>query len=315
MSIFFLALLSFNSFKNGAFNINPENHQNIIDGSRTAYAQTQNLSIKEQLNSGIRYFDIRTAWHSSKKVHIVHNIIDCMDEDGKTLFFSKVLKDCSDFLSSHNSETIILHLTIQENNEANQSLVIDQVNNNIDEYIKNKKMYNVNDGNNKNRIPTLNEVRGKIVILSRRYGFDGIYLTIPEESDDVNYVETECINKNYKCITQDAYKLGESSKLKAITKLINRQNNLSEQGSENLKMEIVINFFNIEYSIFGDSIKTVSYHFKNELIDGNKLTPNKQHGWIVVDYADKDIASYIYKTNKFYDGRCGSKNVIDFLNY
>src|SRR5262249_24507843 len=63
--------------------------------------ETQDLSLYDQLRSGLRYFDIRFRMKDDKFA-IVHGISDQYAE------FDDVLRACNIFLSQHPTETIIL---------------------------------------------------------------------------------------------------------------------------------------------------------------------------------------------------------------
>ena len=66
----------------------------------TYLGETQTYSIKEQLESGARYFDIRV--HKDRdKLKIFHSIFDGVD-------FDSVLDDIADFITAHPSEVLLL---------------------------------------------------------------------------------------------------------------------------------------------------------------------------------------------------------------
>ena len=57
----------------------------FTDEFMTTSGQTQVLDIVEQLESGIRYFDIRLGYNSknedAKQLYITHNIFNCLKDD------------------------------------------------------------------------------------------------------------------------------------------------------------------------------------------------------------------------------------------
>lgn len=124
------------------------------------FAQTQTLSILEQLQAGIRYLDIR-CHHADNRLSIYHGPIPT------TLTFQEVIKDCITFLNANPSECIIM----QVKNE-----------NDLPEWGNNRSFYetfisNASENPNywylKDEMPTLGSVRKKIVLI-RRFDSDKI---------------------------------------------------------------------------------------------------------------------------------------------
>ncbi len=83
-----------------------------IDGPM-GLAKTQNLDLAEQLDSGIRFLDIRLA-HYQDDLFVHHDVIYM----GKT--YKDVLKICVDFLVRHPSETILM--SVEEEDRFDGSL-------------------------------------------------------------------------------------------------------------------------------------------------------------------------------------------------
>ncbi len=83
-----------------------------IDGP-LGFAKTQNLDIAEQLNAGIRFLDIRLA-HYQDDLFVHHDVIYM----GKN--YKDVLQICVDFLVAHPSETIVM--SVKEEDRFDGSL-------------------------------------------------------------------------------------------------------------------------------------------------------------------------------------------------
>ena len=79
----------------------PGTHDSACIEGPLGIAKTQNLDIPEQLNSGIRFIDIRLA-HYQDNLLVHHDAVYM----GKS--YKDVLKICSDFLVRHPSETILM---------------------------------------------------------------------------------------------------------------------------------------------------------------------------------------------------------------
>jgi len=131
----------------------------------------QTASLPAQLRQGIRFLDIRC----------------CVDRGTMEIYhggfyqyinLGQVFDQCSDFLSTHTSETILVSIK-QENSSVSDKDFIALFN----KYIVNREnIYSSSE------IPKLSKVRGKIIIVSRVFGLKGIQwnsMTI-EDHYDVN---------------------------------------------------------------------------------------------------------------------------------
>ncbi|MGQ0779411.1 MAG: phosphatidylinositol-specific phospholipase C [Pseudonocardiales bacterium] len=79
----------------------PGTHNSCVVDGPLGLAKTQNLDLVEQLNAGIRFFDIRLAhYHDNLCVH--HDVV-CTEKS-----YTDVLAICSHFLNQHPSETILM---------------------------------------------------------------------------------------------------------------------------------------------------------------------------------------------------------------
>ena len=113
----------------------------------------QDLSIEKQLDNGARFLDIRLELKGGQ-LKVVHGIVDERDT------FPNVIETCRKFLNKHNSETIIM--SVKEENLAEKGEFVKAVEKEID---KNKDLWYLTGD-----IPTLEQVRGKIVLFSRYEG-------------------------------------------------------------------------------------------------------------------------------------------------
>lgn len=118
-----------------------------------AYVRTQSRSLREQLDRGTRFIDIRCK-HVKDGFAIVH---------GKhylnKYFGSGVLKVCLDFLEEHPTETIIM--SIKEQKHGSSESFVDKFNWYV-AHTKSQARWYFGD-----TVPTLDEARGKIVLLRR----------------------------------------------------------------------------------------------------------------------------------------------------
>ncbi|MBK3496392.1 phosphatidylinositol-specific phospholipase C domain-containing protein [Viridibacillus sp. YIM B01967] len=119
----------------------------------TDHVYTQSMSLKTQLNSGIRYLDIRCRYtEGSFAIHHGDYYLDAM--------FGDVLNEVTNFLSQHPSETILMRIKQEKSAVSNQLF-----NETLRKYMDRYPEYFWDSQNGKITNPSLGEMRGKIVIL------------------------------------------------------------------------------------------------------------------------------------------------------
>ena len=126
--------------------------------------QCQSLSLKEQLNLGVRFLDIRLK-EENNKLKVVHGTVD------QKASFDSVIKEVESFLKSHKDEFIIM--SVKEEADSSKSEI------SFEECLKsylNSDIY-LKDTVLPNRI---GDVRGKVVLLSR---YSGSTIGIPAYSN------------------------------------------------------------------------------------------------------------------------------------
>lgn len=97
-------------------------------------ANTQNYSIKEQLNSGARYFDIRVNKMDEDKFVIFHGPINGVE-------FTPILNDIKDFIVTNPSETLFLDFQHFKNDS------MEEVKNMLDTVLNNNNLLLTKDEN------------------------------------------------------------------------------------------------------------------------------------------------------------------------
>lgn len=121
----------------------------------------QDLSIKTQLEIGVRFFDLRLQLVNDE-FKIVHSFVD------QNLKFSAVLKDLYSFIKENSSEYLIISIK-EEASPINSTLWFDEAL--IRDFEEYKDVFMINE----NKLPeTVKEARGKIYLLSRFSGDIGI---------------------------------------------------------------------------------------------------------------------------------------------
>lgn len=133
--------------------------------------QNQTMSLREQLDSGLRVFDMRTR-HIDDKLRMHHGMI------AQDTYFDDVLKDIDSFLEDNPTETVLFRLRSEHTSENNTRSYTQT----LDTYL------NKNGGKRwvpTNSNPTLNEIRGKFVILQEFGGANyGLSYGAIDKQDD-----------------------------------------------------------------------------------------------------------------------------------
>lgn len=227
----------------------------------------QDLSIKQQLRVGVRFFDLRLQLVNDE-FKIVHSFVK------QNLSFKKVMKDLSNFINENNSEFIIISLK-KEASDKNSTLDFkDKLTSDLNEY---KDVISFD----KELPEYINDARGKIYIFDR-YGLDyGIPLS--NWSDDTSFE----VNNYY---VQDNYCISDlKEKQEDIIKAIEYKNT-----SDN----IVINFTScyLDYGFpptyAGSSANKINPWFYDYINESNMKL-----GIVVMDFMTIDLAKAIYMRN------------------
>lgn len=243
--------------------------------SNSGTAKTQNLTIAEQLNAGVRFLDIRCR-HIDDSFAIHHGPIY------QNLNFDDVLNACYAFLDSHPSETIIMSVK-EEYDASNTTRSFEKT---FDSYIqKNPSKWNL--GTN---IPSLGEVRGKIRLVRRFSAETAKGINATAWADNTTF---EINNPGALLKVQDYYKVtNNDDKWNGIANLFNEaRNNTSDR--------LYINFTSgYKPGIFGiPSIPTVSNSINPKLKTFFQTNTKGSFGIMPIDFVNTELSELIVKTN------------------
>lgn len=120
--------------------------------------QCQTLSVPDQLTAGIRFLDMRCR--AINGVFAIHH-----SQFFQNIFFGDVLNDCQAFLAQHPGETVLMRVK-QEYSTISDADFAAIFNTYLSRWTGLFWM--------ENRIPTLGEVRGRVVLLADNGGLPGI---------------------------------------------------------------------------------------------------------------------------------------------
>lgn len=258
----------------------------------SSLARTQSLSIPQQLCSGVRYFDMRLNV-KGKKIVAYHSVIPCKKSIGlfaPDITANDIVSDCKSFLEQNPGETV-LFLLRQEGLTRDKEFFgkfYDDI------IAPSPELWFT-----ENRIPTLGEVRGKIVLL-RSCELDASRFETANSGinfEDYPYISsTDTDNFRFKAIeeadgeivgymyVQDSYKVEGEKKTKTIASFFD--DNLSE------------NHFNI-CCTNANNLKNPYANAKhiNAFLSSYDFKAGSVYGIVSMDFATPELCERIYMTN------------------
>ncbi|MFJ6478546.1 phosphatidylinositol-specific phospholipase C [Streptomyces sp. NPDC091682] len=124
------------------------------------YVACQNTSIAQQLDSGIRFLDVRCRVTGGS--FAIHHAAFFQD-----LMFGDVLVACWNFLAAHPGETVLMRVKQEYSGESDTTFRAV-----FDDYLDNRgwrPLFRISD-----TLPTLGQARGKVVLLADNGGLPGL---------------------------------------------------------------------------------------------------------------------------------------------
>lgn len=249
----------------------------------------QSLTVKEQLSAGIRLFDIR-LYKKGGDFYLCHAIADCFtDADKKEkLSFDSLLELFYDFLRENPDEVLVV--SVKQDRGIKLPCFFSAF---FNKYIKdNEEKWFL-----ENKNPMLSECRGKIVLMrrcTRAFGFrskQSCGLDFSHWRDQASkrkfYPRRLILKKGLTAMIQDRYGLSYYNKWENSAKPF-------FESCETAKDKFAIHFISTAFREKGADL-TVGAKEINKKFMAYPL--KKQSGWIFVDFADKDMADKIMKTN------------------
>ncbi|MCD3460506.1 phosphatidylinositol-specific phospholipase C [Streptococcus equi] len=139
----------------------------------TSIVRTQSMNLQQQLDSGIRFLDIRLS-HEGDRFYIYHGCVWTGYD------FEDVCNIVQGFLKKHSTETILMRVKQENSSVSDEEMwkLFDKFDTQYEELFWNRSTVDYDD-------PKLNEVRGKVVILSDVWGLkQGInYRELPKQDN------------------------------------------------------------------------------------------------------------------------------------
>ncbi|MGG1920756.1 phosphatidylinositol-specific phospholipase C [Chryseobacterium sp. NRRL B-14798] len=238
-------------------------------------AKTQDLSIAEQLNAGVRFLDIRCR-HIDNAFTIHHGAIY------QNMNFDDVLNACYTFLQNNPSETIIMSVK-EEYDASNTTRTFEQT---FDSYVqKNPSKWDL--GAN---IPTLGAIRGKIKLLRRFSSGTTKGINASPWADNTTF---DINNSGVQLKVQDYYKVtNNDDKWNAISRLLN-------EAKTDTNGKLFLNFTSgYKPGIIGiPSIPTVSNNINPRLKTFFQTNTQGTFGIMPIDFVNAELSQLIVNTN------------------
>lgn len=239
-------------------------------------AKCQNLSISDQLNAGIRFLDIRCR-HIGDAFAIHHGSVY------QNLNFDDVLNASFTFLNTHPGETIVMSVK-EEYNSSNITRTFEET---FNSYVaKNPSQWYTGA-----TVPTLGQVRGKIVLL-RRFSAS----STPKGIDATNWADNTTFtisNSNAQLRIEDNYVVSDNN-----AKWTNVTANLNEAATGSataLYITFTSGYKPLIFSI--PSITSVSNTINPNVTSYFTTHTTGRYGIIPMDFSESGKASLIYQTN------------------
>lgn len=281
----------------------------FLDGLGSASpSRCQKLFYAQQLNVGVRSFDIRCKADSNNptasQVKIVHSFAGCYRADGSDMLLQDFFSQGVSFLKAHPGEALLFTIKLDSGNHAEGLArgVADCI-------LKYRDYIWQGEG-----VPSLGEARGKIVMIGRRYDF-GNYNPLTEDGleahvfgadltdwDSFDYeAQKAAIAIDEHIYVQDAYNLAGADKWPFVAGTLVQTNQgkipadcwvFNYASATTIGMEM-IETVNVDGPLAVSRVVNANL-FANK---GGYLSGGRT-GVVVMDYVDLPLARCIFKTNK-----------------
>jgi 1-phosphatidylinositol phosphodiesterase len=242
----------------------------------------QDSTILEQLNYGVRFFDIR-LYRYNDSLYVCHNFID------ENLTFESFVNQTSAFLSSYPSEGVLASIKHEGNNDKGNSKTFEAL---LQEQIaKNPTLWQTG----RDLPANLGAIRRKITLISR-YENNTIGLDAYSNSAGANGWQSDTDGTGTFTLNhfrvQDHYKLSDNAtKWTEITSL------LSEAEADKSNAFLYLNFFSGYLTKgFPPSYSVSTAKYINPKILNNEL-PSVRYGVLICDFVTQKLVSTLLEAN------------------
>lgn len=268
----------------------PGTHNSATSTTSLIWAQCQSYSITDQLNWGVRVLDIRCG-HVNNTFELYHGIINL----NKT--FESVMSECEQFLKNHPRETIIMFVKEDYTGGGNTRSFEQTFR---ERYLTQsyRSLFYLAD-----KLPTLEQVRGKIVLI-RRFSISGGSESLGISTswqDNTTFTSDLYV----KMVIQDKYSISGYSEIGKKWNIANSAFNATISGSKAEPQTMYINFlsasgtFLTPYSIAeGTGSNKGMNSYMREMLTTLDKSQKPCIGTVMMDYVvNTTITSQIIQLN------------------
>lgn len=263
----------------------PGTHDCATKGVQLAYfSRCQALTVKEQLEAGFRYLDVRLAVQDGR-LRLMHGFCGCtktLAPWSAPLFLEDVLADCYAFLEAHPGETILFAVK-QDHGEETEAELFDLL---LTYTARDPDRWCITD-----TVPTLARARGRLVLLHRNSRLEeigagtGLPLYWEQQRNRTETGEHGVLSDNgvYTVWVQDRFKYDSEEKYAAFL----AAQSAADQG------DVHIHFL----STNGNAAYGHPAAYAKDL--NERLLSEDIHlrGWVIVDFGSPALARRIYREN------------------
>ncbi|MCR5552651.1 MAG: phosphatidylinositol-specific phospholipase C domain-containing protein [Oscillospiraceae bacterium] len=274
----------------------PGSHDSAAQYVQLAFVtKCQGLSIGEQLEAGVRYLDIRlgltqTDGEKTPRMQLMHGFTKCRTGAmpwSETLYLDAVLEQCFAFLKAHPSETVVFAVKYEHGSETARAFA---------QRLEAAISENPEFWYTENRLPTLEEARGKLVLmrryLDRSLPEDAVCAGVPlfwhEQNghDDVSRHIEMTDNGGYRLWVQDRYEYGNEDKWTAFLAGLDCE----EIGPDDVSIHFLSTKGTAAYGHPYGHAKALNQRFI-------ELPAERLRGWIILDFVDADLCRHVWSVN------------------
>ena len=268
----------------------PGSHDSATQYVQLAFfSKCQALSVAEQLEAGCRYLDIRLGVDGHNDTFkLMHGFTNCRTSPFNPvdkLYLDDLLDDCYAFLKKHPTETVVFAVK-QEHGKDSVAVFESMLNSYLRE---DADMWLLTDS-----IPTLDEARGKLVLM-RRYEDEGglearsgIPLIWADQKGAKDTRPNVVAEKNdfYTLYVQDRFEYDTEAKWEAFTKGMAMAEKRAKDG------DVILSFLSTKGSLTYGHPRQFANVLNPRLAELDSLS-----GWVVVDFLSPKLAETIYSHN------------------
>ena len=262
----------------------PGSHDSATQYVQLAFfSKCQALSVAEQLEAGCRYLDIRLGVDGHNDTFkLMHGFTNCRTSPFNPvdkLYLDDLLDDCYAFLKKHPTETVVF--AVKQAHGKDSVAVFESM---LNSYIR----------EDADSIPTLDEARGKLVLM-RRYEDEGglearsgIPLIWADQKGAKDTRPNVVAEKNdfYTLYVQDRFEYDTEAKWEAFTKGMAMAEKRAKDG------DVILSFLSTKGSLTYGHPRQFANVLNPRLAELDSLS-----GWVVVDFLSPKLAETIYSHN------------------